>query len=160
MLPKVIRNALADAYKVAMYEPDKMIPFVDKFREEFVKFSVDDIAAISGVNNLEKFEGKTKGLPMHVRASMNHNRFIEAKGIDDVINPIASGDKMKYVNLRLPNPVHDDVFGFEGSWSSLFGLDKYIDRKSQFEKSFIGPLTNLTGPVNIPVKPKETFDLF
>ena len=40
----------------------------------------------------------------------------------------------------MPNPIHEDVIGFVGKLPDEFGLSRYVDYKTQFEKGFMKPL--------------------
>ena len=48
--------------------------------------------------------------------------------------------KIKFIYLREPNPIGEDVIGFFGDIPKELGLDEFVDYKLQFEKSFFEPL--------------------
>jgi hypothetical protein len=43
----------------------------------------------------------------------------------------------------MPNPIQENVISFFGRLPVEFNLDKYVDYKKQFEKSFYDPLKNV-----------------
>jgi DNA polymerase elongation subunit (family B) len=54
---------------------------------------------------------------------------------------IREGEKIKYLYLRMPNPINEKVISFVTSLPEELSLDKHIDYEMQFEKSFVQPLT-------------------
>ena len=53
------------------------------------------------------------------------------------INP---GDKIKFLYLKTPNHIGENVIAFHKELPKEFKLDKYIDYDLQFEKAFLDPL--------------------
>ena len=53
---------------------------------------------------------------------------------------IGNGEKIKYLYLRKPNMLGENVFGFKDSWPSELKLDNYIDFDLQFQKTFMEPI--------------------
>jgi hypothetical protein len=47
----------------------------------------------------------------------------------------------------MPNPVSDTVISAPDIIPKQFGLEKYIDRDMQFEKSFLDPIKSLTNAI-------------
>ncbi len=43
----------------------------------------------------------------------------------------------------IPNPIHENVFATTGSLPKQFGLDKYIDYDTQFDKAFVEPIKTI-----------------
>ena len=156
-----IRDKLKEAYWVCLHNDDsELIKFVSDFKKEFENFDVDMIAQITGVNGIEEYVNKTKGVPYHVKAAISHNNYIKKIGIEDIVNPIQSGSKIKIINLKIPNPTMKELFAYEGDWKEEFGLCEYVDRNLQFEKSFKEPLKNLTEAIEYAIEPKQTYDIF
>ena len=67
---------------------------------------------------------------------------------------------MRRVALILPNPIGEDTIGFVDKLPPEFGLDKYVDRREQFEGSFIKPLERVTKAIHWSHEPKATLDDF
>ena len=42
--------------------------------------------------------------------------------------------------LRKPNPIHENVIAFTDYLPEEFGLSKYIDHETQFQKTFLDPI--------------------
>ena len=53
---------------------------------------------------------------------------------------IQEGEKIKYVYLKTPNPINENVMAYMGKIPDEFGIQKYIDYNTQFEKAFFEPL--------------------
>ena len=45
--------------------------------------------------------------------------------------------------LKTPNTIHENCISFFGDLPQEFGLEKYVDYTTQFEKSFLEPLKNV-----------------
>lgn len=119
-----------------------------ELEKEFKTLPAHDIGRPSGVSDISKhFDGikikDSKSVPMHVRAAINYN--IACAPLSN-LEQIVNGGKIKYVYLKMPNPIKQNVIGFP-SHSKLpaeLKLDKYIDYNTQFEKTFENPLKSLT----------------
>lgn len=53
---------------------------------------------------------------------------------------VQNGDKIKFIYLRKPNPIHENVIAFPDYLPEEFGLAKYIDYDLQFKKTFLDPI--------------------
>ncbi|MDN4625451.1 hypothetical protein, partial [Pantoea agglomerans] len=53
-----------------------------------------------------------KGCPIHVRAALLHNHLIDKHNLGDKYHKIRNKDKMKFVYLKMPNPLHENIIGF------------------------------------------------
>ena len=60
---------------------------------------------------------------------------------------IQNGDKIKYLELRQPNPLGCNVISFPAKLPKELDIYKYIDYDSQYEKSFIDPLSFITNNI-------------
>jgi DNA polymerase elongation subunit (family B) len=143
--PKVVRKYIEDALKLIMNKTeDDLIEFIEVKRNEFNRLPVEDIAAPRTVNNIDKFKDHTtlykKATPIHVRASILHNYLIETKHLDKKYTPLNNGDKMKFVFLKTPNPIRENVIGFINEFPPEFGLTNWVDRDIMFEKNFLDPM--------------------
>jgi hypothetical protein len=48
--------------------------------------------------------------------------------------------KIKFIYLKKPNIIQENIISFIQDFPTELGLDKYIDYELQFEKSFVEPL--------------------
>jgi len=80
-----------------------------------------------------------------VKGALIYNHFLREKNLTKKYPLIGDGEKVKFIYLRMPNPVKDKVISFSGKIPKEFGLEaKYIDYDAQFDKSFVVPLTTIT----------------
>lgn len=149
--PQWCRNNLKKSIQM-IFESDE-----DTLRKKFVELekeyktlSADEIGCPKGVSDITKHyvNGKrtnSTSVPMHVRAAYNYNQL--AKDIPS-LQHLTNGDKIKYVYLKTPNPIQQNIIGFPSHMKlpKEFGLDKYIDYDLQFLKTFQSPLESLTNP--------------
>ena len=57
---------------------------------------------------------------------------------------IQDGEKIKYLELRQPNPLGSNVLSFMTKVPKELDIHKYICYDTQYEKSFIDPLSFIT----------------
>ena len=99
------------------------------------------------MNNIKEYTSALtiykKGTPIHVKGSLIFNNMLKAKRIEN-IPPIQDGDKIRFAYLKVPNPINDTVIATPDELPDEFGLDKYIDRELQFDKSFLEPIRSIT----------------
>lgn len=144
--PSWAQNPLIECYKLALNKDKKGVhEVVKKLKSTLRKMNVSDVAIPSGVNGVEKYstpdDTYIKGTPMHIRAAINHNRYLKSLGITH-IDRIGSGNNIKYLPLKTPNPLGDNVIGFVSYLPNEFALEKYIDYNTIFYKGFEKPLEN------------------
>ncbi len=167
--PGVVRNKLKDCIKIILTKnPDELRKYVDEFYDEFMKLSIEDIASPRGVKGVGKYYDHTSiyktGTPIATKAALLHNAYVKKLGLEKDIAPIKENDKMKFVFVKIPNPYgmrgRDAVIGFIGKVPEQFNLEKYIDRKKQFEKTFGEPLDNILQAINWSIKKQVTLESF
>lgn len=145
--PEVCREKLKEAFSVIMNGTEKDTQeFIEKFRQDFFTLPAEDIAKISGTDNIEKYMEKgtyKKGCPMHVRGCILYNNFLKDKGLETRYQSIQSGDKIKFVYLNIPNPIRENMISFPNVLPKEFALEKYIDYETQFDKVFLSPIQNI-----------------
>lgn len=139
--PEICRKKLKEAYEISVNKTEKdMIKFISDFRKEFNELSPGAIASPRGMNGLEKFTIDPKGAGPHVKGSIAFNRMLKEKKLERKYEAIKEGEKIKFIHLKSPNPFGSETLSFMNVIPEEFEIEKWIDYKTQFEKSFIEPL--------------------
>ena len=163
--PTAIREKLKSTIDIIFNESNvKLIQFIEDTRKEFKTLDVEQIAIPSTVNGMIKFSNDktiySKGCPIYVRGGLLYNKVIKDKKLDQKYPLIGAGDKIKYVYLKLPNTIKEDVIGFPSELPKEFDLHKFIDYKTQFEKVFLNPLEKIVDAIGWNLTEKSTLDAF
>lgn len=146
--PKVVRSELKDCLTIMFEDGEESLQqHVSKARDKFMKEEPENISFPRGVSDMNKWTDGMKagqiksGTPIHVRAAILYNQHKEKHE-----TPIRNGDKIKFIYLKMPNPIKQDVIGFPatGKLPNRDKLLKYIDWNTMFEKTFLSPLEGLT----------------
>lgn len=163
--PEICRDKLKESFKIIMNSSEEETQeFIKEFKEEFRSSSPVQVGSPRGVNNIEKWIDGTSlyrsGCPIHVRASINYNNLLKEHSLLEKYSTISSGDKIKYVSLKMPNPSKTHVVGFTDTLPEEFNLHKYIDYDKQFEKTFIEPIKIILDSIGWHVEKQDTLDEF
>ena len=162
--PSACRDKIKEALKVIMNKDEQaLIQFIDDFRQKFKKLRPEDIAYPRSCNNLKKYSSRTtiykKSCPIHVRGSLLYNNLLEKKKLKKY-EQILEGDKIKFIQLKEPNPLRENVISFIGTLPKEFGLHNYIDYDNQFDKSFLEPLRFIVNAIDWSFERQSTLDDF
>jgi DNA polymerase elongation subunit (family B) len=146
--PSYFRDKLYEAYKIIINGTnDDLITFIDKIKTDSKKQSYVDVASPRGCNNLEKYRSYSSvykpATPIAVRGALLYNHYVREHKITNRFPIIQEGEKIKFIYLKTPNPIGENVISFFQSIPPEFGLEKYIDYTLQFEKSFLEPLKSV-----------------
>lgn len=150
--PSACREYIKDALKIIMSDTEEdLVRFIDSKRVEFKSKPFEEIAFPRSVKDMNKYyDSKTgyrkiskSGVPIHVRAALLYNHMLKKKQLDTILNPIYEGDKIKFAYMMIPNPLHENVFATTGSLPKQFGLEKFIDYDTQFDKAFVEPIKTI-----------------
>ena len=147
--PAPCREKIKEALKIIMSGDEKELnTFIQDFRKEFINLPVEEIAYPRSVNGLKKFRDSAsiyrKGTPMHIKGSLIYNHMISERNLNAKYPYIQEGDKIKFIQLRQPNPLGANVISFMTKVPKELDIHKYIDYDTQYEKAFVEPLTFIT----------------
>ena len=147
--PAPCREKIKEALKIIMSGDEKELnDFIQDFRKEFTSLPVEDIAFPRSVNGLSKFRDSAsiyrKGCPMHIKGSLVYNHMINEKRLTHKYPAIQDGDKIRFIQLRPPNPLGVNVISFITKVPKELDIHKYIDYDTQYDKAFVEPLTFIT----------------
>ena len=143
---------------------DDVIEYIEEFKNEFNTLPAEDIAFPRSVKGLEKYADSStiyrKSTPIHVKGSLIYNKMLKTKKLSKKYPIIKEGEKIKFVYLKDPNPTSDKVIAMLNNLPKEFELEKYIDYKLQFEKSFLEPLEGILHAIGWESEKKMTLDNF
>jgi DNA polymerase elongation subunit (family B) len=162
--PHACRENIKKAFEIVMNgSQSDLIKFVEEFRTKFMGLPFEQVAFPRGVKGMTKYADAStiyrSGTPIQVKGALLFNHMLKIKGVKN-IPPIQDGDKIRFAYLKVPNPVNDTVIATPDELPDEFGLDKYIDRELQFDKSFLEPLRSITSVIGWEAEQRATLEDF
>ncbi len=163
--PEVCRGKIKDAIRVIMNQnEDDLIKFVADFKETFKTLSPEEVAFPRSCNNINKFKNSSmiynKGTPIHVKGALIYNHYLHKNKLEFKYPLILDGDKIKFLMLKIPNPIKDTVISFSSKIPYEFDLHKYVDYDLQFEKTFTDPLKFILDSIGWKLEREATLEAF
>ena len=177
--PKIVRKKLKKVLKLILTDPGSLPGFIEDARAEFMASEPEDLAFTVSVNTLNKYEdvvydqanlfeeefredydeyelveselGYKKKSPIGVRAALIHNNYVIKNDLYNVFTEIYVGEKIKWLYMRQPNPLHENILGFRRLMPDRDKLRQYVDYPLQFYKTFIRPIENITKKIGMPL---------
>ncbi len=161
--PSVVKGYLKKALDVCMKGTEaELQKTVGSIRRDFMQRPYVDISFPRGVNGMDIYSNSSsiynKGCPVHVRGALLYNNQLSKLGLDVKYEKIANGEKVKFVYLKMPNKIHENVISYKNSIPHEFMLDKHINYEMQFEKSFLAPLNNILEAIGWTAEEVNTLD--
>ena len=163
--PAPCRTMIKDGLKLMMNGTEEdVIKFIDDCRAKFKTLSPEEIAFPRTVSNVKKYYNYTdiymKGTPIHCRGALLFNHYVKKNKLDRKYSLIGNGEKIKFIYLKKPNIIRENVISFIQDFPKELGLDKYIDYDLQFEKSFVEPLKAILDAIGWNVEKTVNLELF
>jgi len=163
--PEVCRGKIKDAIRVIMNQNEEdLIKFVSDFKTQFNNLRPEDIAFPRSCNNLNKYIDSSniyiKGTPIHVKGSLIYNYHIRKLKLQQRYPIIKDGDKIKFLMMKIPNPIKDTVISFSTFLPSELKLKPYVDYDAQFEKTFTDPLKFILDAIGWKLEREATLESF
>ena len=163
--PAPCRKMIKDGLKIMMSgTEDEVIRFIDKCFQEFKSLPPEQIAFPRTASDIRKYSSYSgiyaKGTPIHVRGSLLFNHYIKEKNLTNKYSIIGNGEKVKFIYLKKPNIIQENVISFISEFPKELGLDKYIDYELQFEKSFLDPLKSILDSIGWKTEHTTNLDSF
>ena len=143
--PSACRDKIKECLNVIMNEGEEEAQkFIKDFRDEFDSLPVEDISFPRGCNGINKWANPSsiysKGTPIHVRGALLYNYYNNKNKLTHKYPLIQDGEKIKFVYLKTPNKIGENVISYLSTFPHEFGLDKQVDYDLQFSKSFLDPI--------------------
>jgi len=163
--PAPCRKMIKDALKLMMSgTEEEVIEFIDKCRAEFKSLPPEQVAFPRTASDVRKYHSSSNiyapKTPIHIRGSLLFNHYIKEKKLTNKYSLINNGEKVKYIFLKKPNIIQENVISFIQDFPKELGLDKYIDYELQFEKSFVEPLKSILDSIGWNVEKTVNLELF
>jgi len=163
--PAPCRKMIKDALKLMMSgTEDDVIDFIDKSREKFKSLPPEQISFPRSASDVQKYQSSSdiyiKGTPIHVRGALLFNHYIKQNKLTNKYSLIQNGEKIKFVYLKKPNSIHENIISFIQEFPKELNLDKYIDYELQFEKSFLEPLKIILDAIGWKVEKTANLESF
>jgi len=163
--PAPCRQMIKDGLKLMMSgTEDEVIDFIEKCRREFRTLPPESIAFPRTASDVRKYYSSSdiyvKGTPIHIRGALLFNHYVKEKKLTNKYSLISNGEKIKFLYLKKPNIIQENIISFIQDFPKELGLDKYIDYDLQFEKSFVEPLKSILDSIGWSVEKTVNLELF
>ena len=163
--PPMVRDKMYELVNLVMKADEQAVQdFIAKFREEFKSWPVEEICFPRGVNGVKEYSDSVtmykKGTPIHVKGAILYNDMLKKLNLTKKYETIKDGEKLKFTYLKQPNPMKDSVISFPVRLPKEFGLEKYIDYDTQFEKCFLEPMKIILDCIGWQVEKRNSLEDF
>lgn len=163
--PAPCRQMIKNGLKIVMSgTEDEVISYIDKCRNEFKKLSPEQISFPRSASDVNKYRSSTtiysKGTPIHIRGALLFNHYVKENKLLNKYSLIQNGEKVKFIYLKKPNIIHENIISFIQEFPKELNLDKYIDYDLQFEKAFLEPLKTILDAIGWNVTKINTLESF
>lgn len=163
--PGVCRKMIMDTLKVIMNSDEHTVQqYIADLRKKFDQFSVEDISFPRGVSNMSKYADKrdvyVKATPINCRAALVYNHLLAKMELTNKYELIQTGEKIKFVYLKTPNTISENVIGFPAGLPREFNLHRYVDVELQWQKAYLEPLRTILDAAGWSVEKRSTLEDF
>jgi DNA polymerase elongation subunit (family B) len=163
--PAPCRKMIKDALKLMMNGTEEdVIAFIDNARKEFRQLPPEQISFPRSASDVNKYKSSStiysKGTPIHVRGALLFNHYIKEAKLTNKYSLIQNGEKVKFLYLKKPNTIHENIISFIQEFPKELNLDKYIDYELQFEKAFLEPLKIILDSIGWNIEKTVNLELF
>jgi len=163
--PAPCRQMIKDGLKLMMNgTEDQVIEFIEKCRSEFKLLPPEQIAFPRTASDVRKYHSHSdiyiKGTPIHIRGALLFNHYIKEKNLNNKYSLIGNGEKVKFIYLKKPNIIQENIISFIQDFPKELGLDKYVDYELQFEKSFLEPLKSILDAIGWKIEKTVNLESF
>lgn len=159
-VPDEVKQRIKNVLKLIMKGDQKKVQkYIELFRKRYYNLSFEEIASPRKINDLDKCITSNdnmlykKGTPIHVRGAIVYNKAIKDYGLDRLYTKIASGDKVYFCYMKMPNPMLENVLSVKDELPPEFDIQSYIDYDLQFDKTFMKPVTTILDAIGWSAKP-------
>ena len=163
--PAPCRKMIKDALKLMMSgTEDEVIDFIENARKEFKSLPPEQISFPRSASDVVKYQSSSdiyiKGTPIHIRGALLFNHYIKQNKLTNKYSLIQNGEKIKFIYLKKPNSIHENIISFIQEFPNELNLDRYIDYDLQFEKAFLEPLKIILDAIGWKVEKTVNLESF
>lgn len=163
--PSMVREWMKEAIMIMLSgDRETAQKYIADCKAKFRSVEPEDIAAPRGVSEIRKYMDRNtlykKGTPLHVRGSILYNEAVRKAGINSLYPMVKDGDKVKYIYLKKPNPLQENIVAFPDMLPRELNLEKYIDYETQFAKTFTDALEPIMSAIGWPLEESASLEDF
>lgn len=145
--PAVCRDAITETIRLIMKGDEAEVQdYIKSFKDKFYSLSIEEMSKNTGVTDIDKWyvdEGFVPRTPYHVKGAMTFNRMVEKYDLSSKYATIKNGDKIRIIYLKKANPTHNNTIGYPDEFPKELNLEKYVDRKTQYNVTYLSPVESL-----------------
>ena len=163
--PQVVRDKFKEIFRVIIEGTESDTQrFISDFKSQFRDLPPEDVSFPRGVSNLTKWQDRKtifkKGTPIHVRGALSYNNAIVENNINRRYESVKQGEKIKFVYLKMPNRLGQNVVSYPLNLPEELGLHKDVDYDLMFDKTFLDPLIPILDAVGWDAEPQASLEDF
>ena len=163
--PMPCRDALKNIFLEIVEGSERQVQkSIDEFKTHFKSLPPHMIAFPRGISKISNFRDSQliykKGTPIHARGGLLYNKLLKDMSLNKKHKDIGNGEKIKFIYLKTPNSIKENVISFPEYLPEEFGLHKYIDYDLQFQKTFLDAIEPVLSAIGWSSKEVATLNEF
>lgn len=161
--PKAIRELQKETIKVVLRDVSSVQNIMNECKEKIFQLDPTQIASPKTCNGIKKYsdeEGNPiKGAQAHVKGVLAYNKYIRAHKLENEYPIIQDGEKVKFVWLKVPNPIGSETFAFINRIPNDPNILDYLDYNTMYEKAYDKQMNDLLERIGMQSHNNKEVDL-